>query len=47
MNIFIEKVVETTNKRKRSKKQKNKKEQDGVNSNQLENKLKWAIDEVR
>jgi hypothetical protein len=42
LGIFVEK----TNKRKRSRKQRNKKEQDD-SCNQLENKLQWAVDEVK
>jgi hypothetical protein len=51
--IFIEKdgnEKPTKNKKKdRSKKQKGKKEHDNQisNCNQLENKLKWAVDEVK
>jgi len=51
--VFVEKDENegtTKNKKKdRSKKQKGKKEHENEinNCNQLENKLKWAVDEVR
>jgi hypothetical protein len=50
--IFVEEIVTTDKKKdskKRSKKPKNKKQRnDSVsNCNQLEDKLKWAVNEVR
>ncbi len=53
LNIFVEKdgneETKKNKKKDRSKKQKGKKERDNQISHchQLENKLKWAVDEVK